>query len=70
MGENLPLADVEPCRWCGDEHGKLCPYVKALNFDPTTRVITRVEFLTPADYGKAVAELPPETEYPRLATKV
>lgn len=65
MGPGFAVADViATCRWCGDTHGPLCPYVKALEFDQTNH-ITRVEFLTPADYQR----LPPAdtvaVEYPK-----
>ena len=40
------------CQWCGGNHGGLCPFVKAMEFDPSTRRMIRVEFLTPADCVK------------------
>jgi hypothetical protein len=63
----------KPCRWCGGEH-RLCPYVKAVEFDDVTGlIITRVEFLVPADFGVAREEKPQPTDpaagpasYPRL----
>lgn len=55
----------EPCRWCGNHHGKLCPAVKALEYD-SYGMITRVEFLTPADM---VRQPPPEDE-PQPYTKL
>ena len=63
-----------PCRWCGDKHGRLCPFVKALEFDGDQKV-TRVEFLTPADFGSNRHELEDTREpddddpYPRLGPK-
>ena len=62
-----------PCRWCGEVHGpgEHCPLVKALNFDPASGKVTRVEFLTPADFGSPVnaplaADHSGETGYPTL----
>lgn len=56
------------CRWCGFEAHTtpptICPYVKALEFDAAGNV-TRVEFLTGADFGKKVPDDEPEPEYPR-----
>ena len=57
------------CPFCGrtDHSDPICPFVKAYEVDETGR-ITRVEFLTPADYGKAnVVEQaqPEEPSYPR-----
>lgn len=67
-----------PCEWCGLLHvgpqfaPKLCPYVKAFEYrcdEAGTRYVSRVEFLTPADYQpiKGTAE-PPKDEggYPKL----
>lgn len=42
--------DPEKCRWCGLFHGPQCPSVKAMEFDPTTGVVTRVEFITATDF--------------------
>ena len=51
MEPHLSAAGVsDPCRWCGETHGVKCPWVKALEFDPTTQVVTRVEFLIPRDW--------------------
>lgn len=59
--------DDKSCRWCGAEHGPLCPWVKAFELDPQTGAIVRVEFLTPKDYA---VENEPETasegDYPKL----
>ena len=41
-----------PCHFCGETHGRLCPMVKALEYDPQTGAITRVEFLTAADFPR------------------
>lgn len=55
-----------PCRWCGEDHGAICPWVKALEFDPAGNV-TRVEFLTSADFpkDKKLDEDAPAGDYPR-----
>lgn len=45
----MSTADATPCRWCGQHHGPRCPIVKALEFDSTGVIITRVEFVTDAD---------------------
>lgn len=55
------------CRWCGAEHGPLCPWVRAYDLDSSGNII-RVEFLTPKD---CVTVKEPETEvenedYPKL----
>lgn len=56
----------ESCRWCGILHGKLCPYVKALEFS-SNREVTRVEFLTPADFARpADTDKSAMTDYPKL----
>ena len=57
------------CRWCGGKHdGPMCPFVKAIEFDPEGNV-SRVEFIVPADMGAPVKEAPkaeePEPDYPR-----
>lgn len=39
---------IEPCRWCGADHGPLCPWVRAYELDASGNII-RVEFLTPKD---------------------
>lgn len=57
----MTIADIsvaEPaegggCRWCGANHGKLCPWVKAIEYghpDYPQRT-TRVEFFTPVELG-------------------
>lgn len=60
-----PAVD-DSCRWCGQApHGGLhCPLIKALDFDPLYGGVTRVEFLTPADYPKA-DPIEPQRSYPR-----
>ena len=37
------------CQFCGKDHGKLCPAVKAIEYNEHGG-IKRVEFMTPADY--------------------
>lgn len=74
-------AEPAPCEWCGLLHvlppsaPRLCPYVKAFEFrcdEAGARYVSRVEFLTPADYqpiksGPAAADTPPEADnYPKL----
>ncbi len=48
---SVPLTDGTACRWCGEEHGTRCPWVKAYEFSSGDDRITRVEFLTPTDCG-------------------
>jgi len=64
-GEALPTK----CRWCGETHGVRCPIVKAYEID-AHGFVTRVEFLTPADYPtNKVPQQPsdvPGEDYPRL----
>jgi hypothetical protein len=56
----------QPCRWCGETHGPLCSIVKALDFAFGDYRVTRVEFLTAADFaGKKSPEDEP-ISYPRL----
>jgi hypothetical protein len=61
----------QPCRWCGAEHGPLCPFVKALDFHADGVTIRRVEFVMPADVGAPEKAAPapepeePQPEYPR-----
>lgn len=72
MEQGLPAAErvtPEPCRWCGDRHGPLCPYVKSLDFAEFSNHITRVEFFSPVDLfgpqrGQPSAETP-AGDYPR-----
>ena len=62
------MADV--CDRCGGDHTPIaCPYVKAVEFDASGLIITRLEFLTPADYGpsKPVADEKPSDDYPKLS---
>ena len=66
------------CRWCGLLHpaaGRLCPYVKAFEFAEDGERVTRVEFLTPADYpamknpDPAAAGEGSAESYPKLGPK-
>jgi hypothetical protein len=52
------------CRWCGEAHGPLCPMVKALEFAPDGVTVTRVEFLTAADFPAHKEQQPQEGEQP------
>lgn len=67
------MAD-ETCQWCGLAHGKLCPSVKAMDFDMAGNV-TRVEFMTPMDLRPEHPPAPPpEPEqappaYPKLGDR-
>ena len=66
----LIVTDVLKCPRCDGDHAPIaCPYVKAIEFDPGAGlIITRLEFLTPADYGpsKPVAVDDEAPEYPKL----
>lgn len=55
-----------PCRWCGEDHGPRCPWVKALQFSDMNGLITRVEFLTPADCGAPRTAEEVAGDYPKL----
>lgn len=65
------------CPRCRDEHPIFrCPYVKAFEFEygwdgSSPQVIKRIEFLTPADYGRPTATPKPEEmdNYPKLGQK-
>lgn len=62
------------CPRCLEPHPLIeCPYVKAIEFAVgDERLIRRVEFLTPADYGpapKVGPEAEPAKSYPRLGEK-
>ena len=61
------MDDREVCWRCGSGHNVMsCPQVKAVNLDPETGAVTRVEFMTPADAAAVppkVAE--PNDNYPR-----
>lgn len=53
------------CPRCNEPHGIVqCPHVKAVEFDAGQRV-TRVEFLTPADYHRSQVEVTDASDYPR-----
>ena len=66
MGVDQPVTGLTPCRWCGADHGPLCPHVKALEFDPETGNVVRVEFLTPIDYYPQKPAAPAQDSYPKL----
>ena len=58
------------CRWCGEQHATpfICPWVKALEFAHGDDRVTRVEFLTAADFpkdAKPALEME-QADYPRL----
>ncbi len=58
------------CRWCDGSHEWLkCDRVKAFGFD-AHGAITRVEFLTPADYAPPSKPDPVEPDYPRKGPRV
>jgi len=50
---------ITNCQYCGKSHGVRCPDVKAIEYGPDGRV-TRVEFMTPADYlpQQAIQSIP------------
>ena len=60
MGIDRPEPNVVACRWCGLFHGKICPFVKALEFDEDGVNIIRVEFFPPAS-----ATSPVDADYPK-----
>lgn len=54
MEQNIPAADLEPCRFCKAEAhiGTPCPWVKALDFEidiDGNRRVSRVEFFSPRE---------------------
>ena len=62
------------CPRCAGSHdlGPECPYVKAVDYaESGTGIITRIEFLVPADFGRASAptDKPPREDYARLGEK-
>lgn len=63
-------APPDKCRRCGDGHELFaCPHVKAIDLDGDA--ITRVEFLTPADFPREQTPKPEGAavdgdNYPRL----
>lgn len=66
------LRDGEKCRLCGERHGPQCPIVKAMEFDPESGAVVRIEYVTAADFPHmmrpapaAGAETPAGGEYPR-----
>ncbi len=63
------------CIWCGLDHGKVCPFVKAFEFGvggvPTEVpgvTVTRVEYMTPNDrhLAQRAATGSDEADYPKL----
>ncbi len=72
MEQGRPADGVVPCQWCSEIHPeKMCPRVKAIEFDIRGEV-TRVEYFSPAERGLRAE--PPESEpiadYPKLTPKV
>ncbi len=63
----------DKCPRCAAEHAIMaCPFVKAIEIqDGDFQTITRVEFLTPADYGqqRALLKEEPAADYPKLGPK-
>lgn len=62
------MPDAFPkCRWCGAEKhpGDACPIVKSYSLDRRGR-ITRVEFLTAADFPRPQQTQVVDPDYPRL----
>jgi hypothetical protein len=35
------------CRWCGAQHGPMCPAIKAIEYDSDGLTVRRVEFWPP-----------------------
>jgi len=69
-------APPDACARCGEPHEIIaCPFVKAIEFeDGDGRLIRRIEFLTPADYGPPAWHQQPEpaseaAAYPKLGDK-
>jgi hypothetical protein len=65
-----------PCQWCGGDHDKLCPFIKALEFGPggvdtLFGPVTRIEFLTHADFKAQPAQDARQAveDYPKLPEK-
>jgi hypothetical protein len=60
--------ETKACRWCGDDHGPRCPWVKALQFSPAyASVVTRVEFFSPRDLlANEEGSADDGEDYPRL----
>lgn len=57
MVDDAPAS--EPCPRCGEAHALIeCPHVKAVEYDSTGKIVTRVEFLTPADYHPMKGSIP------------
>lgn len=73
MADDSAGSDAVKCARCAEPHTLLaCPHVKAIDFEygfvdgAESASIRRVEFLTPADYGRAAPAAPPERDYPKL----
>lgn len=58
---------VTLCRWCGEEHGTLCPWVKAFNLRRDGSV-SRVEYVTATDFpgSKTDEKAEGSDDYPRI----
>ncbi len=54
------------CRWCGyEEHGGICPTIKAIEFFDDGVTVKRVEFKTASDYVTSSWPIPmPATTTP------
>lgn len=76
MADDSTGPDGLKCARCAAAHTLLaCPYVKAIDFEygyvdgAESASIRRVEFLTPADYGRAAPAAAPEQDYPKLGSR-
>lgn len=45
----MTLDNLVACKFCGHNHGDLCPHVKAYSYDEHGNII-RVEFFAPIDH--------------------
>jgi len=54
---------ITNCQFCGKDHGKRCPDVRAIEYHENG-VIRRVEFMTPRDYMPSLAPMPSPGLYP------
>lgn len=69
MGVDQPRPGVTACRWCGEDHGPLCPSVKAFEFqyaEDGSQQLVRVEFFSPIDYHPQKPDLAAGDDYPKL----
>lgn len=72
----MALSEPSRCRWCGEPHETLCPYVKALEFDDGSAnpeaagKVSRVEFFSPVElFGPRPPVTPEEGDYLKLGSQ-